>query len=108
MPRDRLDDRRRLLGQLDGLKRGIDNPADGQGLDRLRQQASTRSSVAWARPSIGQRKTAHHRALRHEVAGEPESISKRWKNHNNYADHGASLGNCCCSRAACVKPAAAL
>ena len=39
MPRDRLDDRRRLLSQLDALKRGVDNQAEWQGLDKLRQQA---------------------------------------------------------------------
>ena len=38
----------------------------------------------------------------------PESISKRWNNHKNYADHGASLGKLMLLGAACAKPAAAL
>ena len=93
MPRDRLDDRRRLLSQLDALKRGVDNQADCQGLDRLRQQAfdailgGVGSAFDWAKEDP---RTIDRYDTRSLVR--PESISKQWNNHKNYADHGASLG----------------
>ena len=52
-----------------------------------------RSWVAWARPSIGRRRTrAPSSATTRSPLVRPESINKRWNNHKNYADHGASLG----------------
>jgi hypothetical protein len=93
MPRDRLDDRRRLLAQLDEFKRGIDNSADGQGLDKLRQQAfeailgGVGSAFDWAKEDSLTIERYDTKSL-----VRPESISQRWKNHKNYADHGASLG----------------
>ncbi len=93
MPRDRLDDRRRLLGQLDTLKRGVDNQADWQGLDKLRQQAfaailgGVGSAFDWAKEDP---RTIERYDTKPLIS--PESISNRWNNHKNYADHGASLG----------------
>ena len=109
MPCARLDDRRRLLSQLDGLERGLDNQADWQGVDRLRQQAfdailgGVGSAFDWAKED---RRTIE----RYDTSSlvRPESISKQWKNHKNYADHGASLGKLMLLARACVKPAAAL
>ncbi len=93
MPRDRLDDRRRLLRQLDEFKRGVNSSADGQGLDKLRQQAfdailgGVGSAFDWAKEDP---RTIERYDTKSLVR--PESISQRWKNHKNYADHGASLG----------------
>lgn len=93
MPRDRLDDRRRLLGQLDRLKRDVDTRADWQGLDRLREQAfaailgGVGSAFDWSKEDPRTIERYDTKPLLN-----PESISKRWNNHKNYADHGASLG----------------
>ncbi len=93
LPRDRLDDRRRLLSQLDALKRGVDSQAEWQGLDKLRQQAfdailgGVGSAFDWTKEDP---RTIERYDTRPLVR--PESISKQWNNHKNYADHGASLG----------------
>ena len=108
MPRDRLDDRRRLLSQLDVLQRGVDNQADWQGFDRLRRQAfdailgGVASAFDWTKEDP---RTIERYDTKSLVS--PESIDKRWKNHKNYADHGASLGKLLLLARACVKPAAA-
>ncbi|HEX4000495.1 MAG TPA: DUF1501 domain-containing protein [Pirellulales bacterium] len=93
MPRNRLDDRRHLLRQLDGLKRGVDSQADWQGFDRLQQQAfdailgGVGSAFDWS-------KEDPRTIKRYDTSSlvRPESISKRWNNHEKYADHVASLG----------------
>jgi hypothetical protein len=93
MPRDRLDNRRRLLGQLDALKRGVDNQTQWQGLDKLRQQAfdailgGVGSAFDWTKEDP---RTIERYDTQPLVR--PESISNQWNNHKNYADHGASLG----------------
>jgi hypothetical protein len=40
LPAERLDDRRRLLKQLDGLKRGLDDRDTGQSYDQFERQAA--------------------------------------------------------------------
>ncbi len=93
LPRERLDDRRLLLAQLDRINRGMD--ADGMlaGLDKFQQQAF----------SVILRGVADAFDLSKEDPGvvarydtepliQPDQFSTRWNNRKNYINHARSLG----------------
>lgn len=93
LPMDRLDDRRRLLQNLDQLKRSIDIGGTVKGLDSLRQQAfdtilggvSEAFDLAQEDPAV---------VARYDTAPlvRPDQIDKKWANYKRYADNGKSLG----------------
>jgi hypothetical protein len=91
--RQRLDDRRELLEQLDRLRRRVDGGADWHALERMQEQAfdTLLGGVAGA---FDLSQEDPHTLARYDTSGlvRPERISTRWNNHKNYADHGATLG----------------
>jgi hypothetical protein len=94
MDRDRLDDRRQLLGQIDGIKRQIDASGTMDAMDRIQSQAFDivlRSATDAFDLSQEPTKTI----ARYDTAAlvRPESISKKWaESYKYYIDHGKSLG----------------
>ena len=91
--RHRLDDRRRLLAQLDRMKRAL-RRGRADGMDRdPRARPSTSSRRRRPTPSTCRRKTAGV-VGRYDTAPlvRPENIDKKWKNYNNYVDNAKSLG----------------
>ncbi len=91
--RDRLDDRRGLLSQLDRLKRTFDDRAPWQGMDHLQEQAFDTILGGVGRAfdlSQEDPRTIERYDTRPLVA--TEAISKKWNNHKNYDDHANTLG----------------
>jgi hypothetical protein len=93
IPRDRLDDRRRLLAAIEGLARRLEGQGGIAGVDRLRDQAYRLLTGALAEAfDLGREDP---RLLdRYDTAPlvRPDAIDRRWKNHENYADNAKSLG----------------
>lgn len=92
LERQRLDDRRGLLGQLDQMKRILDRTG-GEGMSRFQAQAfdtliggvSDAFDLSQEDPRVVARYDTSHLVP-------PGSIRKVWNNHKNYRDHGQSLG----------------
>jgi hypothetical protein len=93
IPRDRLDDRRRLLSALDGIARRIDRDRATAGVDRLREQAF-RLLTGGLADAFDLGREDPRLVGRYDTAPlvRPESISQTWSNHKNYADNAKSLG----------------
>jgi hypothetical protein len=93
LPRGRLDDRRLLLKQLDGLKRGLDTSGTMAAMDRLETQAFDVLLRGVAGAFDLSREDAKTVA-RYDTAPlvDPGRINKKWNNHKLYADHGQTLG----------------
>jgi hypothetical protein len=93
VPLNRLDDRERLLGKLDSLKRHLDSTGAIDGLDTLRQQAydvllndaSRAFDLSGEDPGTVARYDTSHLVP-------PVTIDKRWNNRKWYLDHGQTLG----------------
>ncbi len=92
LPLDRLEDRRRLLAQLDRVSAAIDG-AERDRLDAAQAQAlrvllqNTAQAFDLARESA---KTI----ARYDTAPlvRPENIDRKWKNYHNYVDNAKALG----------------
>lgn len=93
LPRNRFDDRRLLLGQVDRLRRDVDTSGQIQGLDRFQQQAfdtvlgGIASAFDWKQESpevIARYDT--------QPLVTAESINPRWNNRKHYIDHNQTLG----------------
>ena len=70
IPRDRLDDRRRLLARLDGLARRLDGARAVDGVDRLRDQAYRLLDGGLADAfDLAREDPRTRRPLRHRAAG---------------------------------------
>ena len=93
VPRARLDDRLELLRSLDRIKRAVDATGTFEGLDRFRGQALD-VILGGISKAFDLSKEDPRTLARYDTSGliRPESISKKWNNHKNYADHGKSLG----------------
>jgi hypothetical protein len=92
--RDCLEDRRRLLTQLDGLKREIDTTGTMEAMDRIRSQA-VEVILRGAADAFDLSKEDPKTIARYDTAGlvRPESVSKKWaESYKAYIDHGKSLG----------------
>jgi hypothetical protein len=93
MPLDRLEDRRRLLAELDRVKWALAEAPTLEGMDRTREQAfgtilggvAGAFDLAQEDPRI---------VARYDTSPlvRPENIDKKWKNYNNYVDNARSLG----------------
>ena len=90
--RRRLDDRRSLLGQLDDVRRSLD-ATNGGGLSQFHQQAFDTLTGGIA-DAFDLSKEDPRTIARYDTGPlvSPDSIRKVWANHNNYRDHGQSLG----------------
>jgi hypothetical protein len=93
LPMDRLDDRRRLLSQLDQARAGLAEPAVLEGLDRVRDQAF-RTILGGVADAFDLSKEDPRTVARYDTAPlvRPEAISKKWNNHKHYADNARALG----------------
>jgi Protein of unknown function (DUF1501) len=93
IPRDRLVDRRRLLGQLDNLARGLDRARAVEGVDRLREQAY-RLLDGGLTEAFDLGREDPRVVARYDTAPlvRAEAIRKVWNNHQNYLDNAKSLG----------------
>jgi hypothetical protein len=91
--RERLDDRRNLLSQLDSLRHWADQTGAWQGLDRMQEQAFS-TILGGAAEAFDITKEDPRLIERYDTRGvvARERISKKWNNHQNYADHIATLG----------------
>lgn len=93
LPMARLDDRRSLLSGLDGLQRQLDASGVLETYDSLRHQAfdTILGGVAGA---FDLSHEDPRTIARYDTAPlvKPESIDKKWNNHERYADNAKSLG----------------
>jgi len=91
--RDRLDDRRTLLAQLDGLKRQLDTSGTMDAMDRFNAQALS-VILRGAAEAFDLSKEDPKTLARYDTAPlvAVDSINKKWNNHKMYADHGRTLG----------------
>ena len=93
LTRDRLDDRRRLLERLDGIRREVDRSGALATMDRMRQQALD-VVLRGVADAFDLKKEDPATLARYDTAPllRPENISKKWNNHKNYADNAKTLG----------------
>ncbi len=93
LPRERFDDRRSLLAQIDRLRRSADASGLMQGTDRFQQQAfdtivgGIADAFDWTREDPA---TVARYDTKPLVPA--DSISTQWNNRKNYIDHNATLG----------------
>ena len=93
IPRERLDDRRRLLGRLDGLARGLDRAQAVEGVDRLREQAYRLLDGGLAEAfDLGREDPRVVARYDTSPLVRADAIRKVWNNHQNYLDNAKSLG----------------
>ena len=90
--RERLDDRKNLLSNLDRIKRSVDERGL-EGVDKFQEQAFTTIVGGVAKAfdlSLEDPKTV----ARYDTAPlvRPDQISRKWNNYNNYVDNAKSLG----------------
>jgi hypothetical protein len=91
--RDRLDDRRLLLAELDRVKLTLAEAGRVEGLDRVREQAFT-TILNGIADAFDLSKESSKTVARYDTAPlvRPENISRKWNNYNNYVDNAKSLG----------------
>jgi uncharacterized protein (DUF1501 family) len=93
LPMDRLDDRRTLLAGLDRMQRQLEAGGVLDHYDRLRQQAFD-TVLGGVADAFDLSKEDPRTIARYDTAPlvRPESIDKKWRNHERYADNAKSLG----------------
>jgi hypothetical protein len=93
MPLDRLEDRRRLLAELDRVQWTLTEAGALEGMDRVRQQAF-QTLLGGVADAFQLSKEDPRTLARYDTAPlvRPENIDKKWKNYNNYVDNAKSLG----------------
>lgn len=91
LPLDRLDDRRRILQQIDAIRWA--DEAQVEMLDRTRQQAYE-IILHGVGDAFDLRREDPRLVDRYDTAPlvRPENIDRRWNNYNNYVDNARSLG----------------
>lgn len=93
LPRDRFDDRRALLSQVDRLRRNVDTSGLIQGMDRFQQQAFDTVLGGVARAFDWSQEDAATIARYDTKPLVPaDSIDPKWNNRKHYIDHNATLG----------------
>jgi hypothetical protein len=93
LPMDRLDDRRRLLSELDRVKVALTDPRGLEGLDRVREQAfSTILGGVAGAFDLGKESAKVVDRYDTEPLVRPENINRKWNNYKNYVDNARSLG----------------
>jgi hypothetical protein len=93
VPMTQLDDRRRLLGELDRVKWSVSEGRMLEGLDRTREQAFS-TILGGVADAFDLSKESQKLVERYDTAPlvRPENIDKKWKNYNHYVDNAKSLG----------------
>jgi hypothetical protein len=92
LPLDRLDDRRKLLSELDQLHRWAD-ASGGASLNRFQQQAFDTITGGVA-DAFDLAQEDPRTVARYDTAPlvRPEQISRKWNNYPHYVDNARSLG----------------
>lgn len=93
LSRDRLDDRRGLLTQLDRIQREVDSTGSLDGADQYQRQAF--ATIMGGVAKAFDLSTEDPQTLaRYDTAPlvRPDQISKRWNNYHNYVDNAMTLG----------------
>jgi len=90
---DRLDDRRRLLQQLDRVQWQMSEERSLEALDQTRRQAFD-IIVRGLGDAFDLTREDPRLVARYDTAPlvHPDSIDRRWRNYNNYVDNARSLG----------------
>ncbi|HJT76296.1 MAG TPA: DUF1501 domain-containing protein, partial [Gemmataceae bacterium] len=93
LPMTRLDDRRRLLAQLDRVQWALAERRLLDGMDRTRQQAFS-TILGGVADAFDLSKESDRTIARYDTAPlvRPENISKKWHNYNEYVDNAKALG----------------
>ena len=99
LSRARIDDRRALLAELDRLRRELETHGAGTGIDAIGaaekiQQQAFDTILGGAVRAFDLSNEDRRTIERYDTAPllTPDQISSRWRNYNNYVDHGKSLG----------------
>jgi uncharacterized protein (DUF1501 family) len=93
LPLSRLEDRRRLLSELDRVQWTLAENGGFEGMERVRQQAF-QTILGGVADAFQLSKEDPRTLARYDTAPlvRPENIDKKWKNYNNYVDNAKSLG----------------
>jgi hypothetical protein len=94
MDRDRLDDRRQLLAQFDGIKRELDSSGAMDAMDHIQAEA-VQVILRGAADAFDLSREPAKTIDRYDTAGlvRPETIDKRWKeSYPKYIEHGKTVG----------------
>ncbi|HEY5312562.1 MAG TPA: DUF1501 domain-containing protein [Pirellulales bacterium] len=93
LPRQRLDDRRALLAQLDRLSRRLAATGAFEGVDKFYEQAF-QTILGGVADAFDLSDEDPRIVARYDTSGlvHPASINTRWSNYQRYIDHGQSLG----------------
>ncbi len=93
IPSSRLGQRRQLLASLDAYARALDRAPATEGIEGLRDQAY-RLLGGGLVDAFDLTREDPRLVARYDTAPliDPNSISKKWNNHKNYADNARSLG----------------
>jgi uncharacterized protein (DUF1501 family) len=93
VPLARLEDRRRLLAELDRVQWTLAEAGGFEGMDRVRQQAF-QTILGGVADAFQLTKEDPRTVARYDTAPlvRPENIDKKWRNYNHYVDNAKSLG----------------
>lgn len=93
IPMARLDDRRRLLGQLDQVQWQLAESQLLDGMDRVRDQALS-TVLGGVADAFDLSKEDPRLVERYDTSTlvRPQNIDRKWNNYNNYVDNAKSLG----------------
>ena len=93
LPMGRLDDRRLLLSELDRMRRHLESDGQLASLEGLRQQAYD-TLLGGVASAFDLQEEDPKLVAEYDTAPlvRPESIDKKWNNHERYADNAKSLG----------------
>jgi uncharacterized protein (DUF1501 family) len=93
VPLTQLDDRKRLLRQLDQVRWSLSESRLIEGMDRVRQQAFD-TILGGVVDAFDLARETDKTIARYDTAPlvRPENIDKKWRNYNNYVDNAKSLG----------------
>lgn len=93
LPRERLDDRRKLRQEFDRIRRTVDVRGAAEGLDKFQEQALD-TILRGVADAFDLSKEDPKTLARYDTAPlmKPEDISKTLNNHKFYVDHTQTLG----------------
>jgi hypothetical protein len=93
VPLGRLDERRRLLAELDRARAALEEAGAHDGADRVREQAFS-TILGGVAEAFHLAREDPRTVARYDTAPlvRPENINKKWRNYRNYVDNARSLG----------------
>jgi hypothetical protein len=93
LPRERLDDRRKLRQEFDRIRRTVDVRGEAEGLDKFQEQALD-TILRGISDAFDLSKEDPKTVARYDTAPliRPEDIDKKLNNHKFYTDHTQTLG----------------